>query len=95
MKVVINGYSGSSCYRNWANVVIKGYSVRGRYKELAKAVIKGYNGSSYYSILKNVLVKHHNFRCNMSHIISFYKNNILCSRFCTLLFFYTKIFTAT
>ena len=50
-----------------------------------KVVIKGYSGSSCYSVLKNVLVKHFNFRCNMSDIISFYKNDILYSRFCLLL----------
>ena len=65
--------------------LIKGYSGRSCYKEWAKVVIKGYSGSSYYSVLKNVLVKHYNFRCNISDIISFYKNDILYSQFCILL----------
>ena len=35
MNVVIKGYSGRSCYTEWANVVVKGYSGRSCYRDWA------------------------------------------------------------
>ena len=58
MNVVIKGYSGRSCYTEWANVVVKDTVVAvvtgiGR----MFSVIKGYSGCSCYRDWANIVIK--------------------------------------